>query len=314
MSITIFGIELPLYGIMFFLGIAAAAVVAIFLIKRRNIEGFDFACGAVYAMIGAILGAKLLFLLVSIDQVKMVIESSLTVLEKVEILLKGGFVFYGGLIGGILGLLIYGWQFKTKMASYFDVCATVLPLGHAFGRVGCFFGGCCYGIEHDGWFSHVYGADWFAQPDKVITPIGVPLLPVQLIEAMCLLALFAGLMVLFFKNKKKTPWLQTLAYMGAYSVIRFVLEFFRGDKERGGFLGVSTSQWISILLVIAGVLAILYLTVWSKKKAVPADGETTETEDESEQESTVEKTETDEISVKEETLAEEMSAGETDTQ
>ena len=74
-------------------------------------------------------------------------------------------------------------------------------------------------------------------------------------------------MVLFFKDKKKTPWLQTLAYACSYAVVRFVLEFFRGDKVRGGFLGISTSQWISILLIIGSALLIVYLTVWQKKKA-----------------------------------------------
>ena len=270
MSITIFGREIPLYGLLFFTGIGVAALVAyLFLTKRRNIEGFDFVGAAIYAMIGAIIGAKLLALLVSIEYVIIIVQSdNFTFMEKMDALLKNGFVFYGGLIGGILGFKIYGWQFKIKMASYFDVAATVLPLGHAFGRVGCFFGGCCYGVEHDGWLSHVYEEGSVAAGAG--TPIGVPLLPVQLIEAACLLILFAGLMVLFFTNKKKTPWLQTLAYACSYAVVRFILEFFRGDKERGGFLGVSTSQWISILIVIGAVLLILYLTVWQKKKAAKA--------------------------------------------
>ncbi len=284
MSITILGREIPLYGLLFFTGIGIAALVAyLFLTKKRNIEGFDFTGSAIYAMVGAIIGAKLLALLVSIEYVIIIVQSdNFTFMEKMDALLKNGFVFYGGLIGGILGFKIYGWQFKIKMASYFDVAATVLPLGHAFGRVGCFFGGCCYGVEHHGWLSHVYQEGSVAAGAG--TPIGVPLLPVQLIEAACLLLLFAGLMVLFFMNKKKTPWLQTLAYACSYAVVRFILEFFRGDKERGGFLGVSTSQWISILIVIGAVLLILYLTVWQKKKAACAC-ENTSCDGESESES-----------------------------
>lgn len=291
MTISVFGVDIPLYGLMFFIGIAVAATVAFFfMIKRRNIPAFDFACAAVYALIGAIVGAKLLFILVSLKDIIMYMREGLLTFEQV---LKGGFVFYGGLIGGILGFKIYGWQFKIKMADYFDVGATVLPLGHAFGRVGCFFGGCCYGVEHDGWLSHVYQEGSVAAGAG--TPIGVPLLPVQLIEAACLLVLFAGLMVLFFMDKKKTPWLQTLAYACSYAVVRFILEFFRGDKVRGGFLGISTSQWISILLIIGSALLIVYLTIWQKKKAAktcentvcecvetPVETESVETVDEAE--------------------------------
>ncbi len=270
MSITILGKDIPLYGLLFFTGIGiAAAIAGAFLIKRRNIEGWDFVCAAVFALIGAVIGAKLLALIVSWELVIQVMKlDGYTLYEKIDALMKNGFVFYGGLIGGILGFKVYGWIYKTKMSSFFDVGATVLPLGHAFGRVGCFLSGCCYGVEHHGWFSYVYTESTIAE--GAVVPLGVPLFPVQLVEAACLLVLFAGLMVLFFKNKKKTPWLQTLAYACSYAVVRFVLEFFRGDKERGGFLGISTSQWISILLVVGSALLIVYLTVWQKRKEAKA--------------------------------------------
>ncbi len=247
MGITIFGKTIPLYGICFFCGIAVAAGIGIFLVKRRRIVFFDFTCGAVYAMIGAILGAKLLFLLVSW---KKIMELGLPL----EAVLKGGFVFYGGLLGGALGLFIYGKQFKTDIRDYLDICATVLPLGHAFGRVGCFFAGCCYGIHYEG-----IGSFTYTDPTSTSTPLNEPLLPIQLIESFFLLLLFATLMLLFFKIDKKG--LVAMVYIIAYAVLRFILEFFRGDVERGAFLNLSTSQWISLVLLCGTVL--MY---WFEKK------------------------------------------------
>ncbi len=246
MKIELFGTEIALYGILFFFGIGVAVILGMCLIKKREIPLFDFACAAVYAMIGAIVGAKLLFIIVSWQEI-VALQLSF------EAILKGGFVFYGGLIGGALGLFIYGKQFKIDMKDYIDVCATVLPLGHAFGRLGCFCAGCCYGIPYDGIGSFVY-----TEPTNAFTPVGVPLLPIQLIEALCLLILFEVLLLIFDKSKQKG--LPALVYMIAYAVLRFVLEFFRGDIERGVLLGLSASQWISI-----GLLAIAFVVLWRKK-------------------------------------------------
>ena len=244
-SINILGKEIPVYGICFYLGIAVAVTVAVFLAKRKKIALFDFTCCAIYVMIGAILGAKLLFIAVSYREI---IRMQLSFIE----IIKGGFVFYGGLIGGFLGAFIYSKQFKESLLVYLDVFATVLPLGHGFGRIGCFAAGCCYGIEYNGAFAHVYETS-----SNIYTPTGVPLFPVQIMEAICLFALFVLLFVLFLKGKRFDGQ-QLLEYALSYSVIRFSLEFLRGDVERGQWLGLSTSQWISVgLFALAIVLLIL---------------------------------------------------------
>lgn len=251
--IQIFGKQIPLYGLFFYTGIACASVVAALICKRKKIDRYDLLCAGVYTMIGALIGAKLLFILVSIDDI---IKYSIPF----ENVLKGGFVFYGGLLGGILGMFIYCKQFKESFAQLAELFATVLPLGHAFGRVGCFFAGCCYGIPYDGPFSHTY--------HNVIgqTPTGIPLLPVQLIEASCLVIIFIVMMILYFKTKEKIG-VAPVTYLMIYSVLRFILEFFRGDAERGTFLGLATSQWVSIGLLIAAIV-VLVLRYQKKKKAV----------------------------------------------
>ena len=243
--ITVLGKGIPLYGIFFYLGILVAATVALFLFRKRGVGAFDLAGSAVYTMIGAFLGSKLLFIAVSLQEIVLYEISFIGII-------KGGFVFYGGLLGGALGLLIYTKQFNNFF-EYADVYAVVLPIGHALGRVGCFFAGCCYGMPHDGPFSYTYTST------VGTTPLGVPLLAIQLIEATLLLLLFLVLLI-FFLLRGKRLGLCCAVYVISYAVLRFVLEFFRGDAGRGVFI-LSTSQWISLFL-----LALTLLLLLQKKK------------------------------------------------
>lgn len=252
MSIQIFGLTIPLYGIFFWLGIFAATAVAAFICKRRGICGFDLVSSAVYTMIMAIVGAKLLFIAVSMDDIITYAERySLGFSEMLPLVLKGGFVFYGGLIGGLAGLALYCIQFKKPLWNYLDLYAMVLPLGHAIGRVGCFFAGCCYGIAYDGPMSHVYHVE------TGFAPVGVPLFPVQLAEASCLLLIFVILLFVYFRTDSSKHY-TVFVYAGSYCIVRFALEFLRGDAERGALWIFSTSQWIS--LIIAAV-ASAYLII-----------------------------------------------------
>ncbi|MBQ9768641.1 MAG: prolipoprotein diacylglyceryl transferase, partial [Clostridia bacterium] len=181
--------------------------------------------------------------------------------DTVLILMSGGFVFYGGFIGGFLGLLIYVKQFKMKFLPFLDVYAAVVPLGHAFGRVGCLFGGCCYGMEYDGPFAVVYHSSL-----NMSTPLNTPLLPMQLIEALGLLLIFAIVLTVYLKGAKTGT--VPVVYVLCYSVMRFTLEFLRADSERGNLLGLSTSQWISLGLIITVILSVIF---YRSKKAKTLD-------------------------------------------
>lgn len=239
-TISLFGYEIPLYGIFFYFGTAIATTMAILLRRRVKIDIFDIAGSGVYVMIGAIAGAKLLFLAISAKQL---IEQHIPI----EAAIKGGFVFYGGLFGGALGLIIYTKQFNMDLWRFADLYTTVLPLGHAFGRIGCFFAGCCYGIpwEHGYTYHSTVGA----------TPLGIPLLPIQLIEAVLLALLFTIQFMLYLHHKR--TYLNTIIYFAVYPVMRFILEFFRGDSERGRFLWFSTSQWVSLLILVTVFIALI---------------------------------------------------------
>ncbi len=246
--IVILGKEIPLYGICFFVGIIISVLIAYILFRREKLDIFDFVCCAVYVLIGSIIGAKLLFIVISIETI---IEYQLSFVE----IIQGGFVFYGGLFGGYLGAIIYGKQFKIDIKDFLNIFAVVLPLGHAFGRIGCFFSGCCYGIEYHGILSHVY-----YDSHNALTPLGVPLFPVQLLESALLFILFGILITIHIQKAHKNKIVNV--YLISYALIRFVLEFLRGDSIRGAFLGLATSQWISLLIIIFLVTK----TIYTKRK------------------------------------------------
>jgi phosphatidylglycerol:prolipoprotein diacylglycerol transferase len=110
-----------------------------------------------------------------------------------------------------------------------DIYALAIPIGHAIGRVGCFFAGCCYGIPYEGIFSHVY-TEAAGQ-----TPLHIPLLSIRLIEASCLLLLFTVNLFLFMRapHRRGVP---LSIYICAYPIIRFVLDFSGETAKEGSFL------------------------------------------------------------------------------
>lgn len=143
---------------------------------------------------------------------------------------KAGFTFYGGLLSGGFFYFTIARFLMARDELLLSLHSAVIPLvvAHAIGRTGCFFGGCCFGSEIiENSFLH----DFFHRH------------PAQLYEA-AILFMFATL--LLWLRKKGTCHL-ALVYLPAYSVCRFFLEFLRGD-DRGVYLALSTSQWISILL------------------------------------------------------------------
>lgn len=173
------------------------------------------------------IGAKVLFLIVSshnhLDQ------------TSASFWLGGGFVFLGGLIGATLFTL---FSLKKKWISLLqlNLMLPALPFAHAVGRVGCFLAGCCYGKQCD---LHAIGLDRY---------------PVQLMES-------AGLVLiglwLHRNNKNKNEQKNLREYLISYGILRFSLEFLRGDEIRGVYLNLlSTSQIVSIAMISIGVVMI----------------------------------------------------------
>ena len=138
---------IPWYGLFIVLGIAAGAVLGYFLMRRNHMEFDDFIQIACFVGLGAMIGAKLLYLIVSWRSIDL---SRITDLEYLNALMGGGFVFYGGLIGGLFGLYLCGKILHIPVLDYARAAIPVIPLVHAVGRMGCAFVGCCYGVPYDG--------------------------------------------------------------------------------------------------------------------------------------------------------------------
>ncbi len=238
---TIFNHDIPFYGLLFVAGFFIAILVSVPKAKRLVLPLSEVTYSAIFAGIGGVLGAKLLSVVTS---VRYIIEYEIPFVD----IIKNGFVFYGGLIGGIIGLFVYAKSFGLPLLPYLNLYTAGTALGHAFGRIGCLFSGCCYGVETSGAFFIVYRKA--IDPN---TPLDTPLLPVQLIESMCLIVIFFICEALFYG--KKTGRYSVYSYLILYPVTRFILEFFRGDLLRGFYAGFSTSQYISVGLFLLGLLS-----------------------------------------------------------
>lgn len=152
--------------------------------------------------------------------------------------LFGSNVFYGGLILVLLVILWYGKREQLSFDSIWALYTPVIPLFMVFGRLGCYFAGCCYGRP----------VPWgIVFPEGCPAPAGIPLFPSQLAESLGQLILFVAIVLLERRLRKK--WTLILYYLTGYGILRFVLEFFRGDSVRGVWI-LSTSQWISIVMIL----------------------------------------------------------------
>ncbi len=244
-SFQLFGLTIPMFGAMMMVGMLAA--FALFIYTRRFIpftEDQLYSC-ALWTIIPGFLGAKLLFWIVEFDQV---LADPHYLLET----LREGFVFYGALIGGVAGMLIYCARKKLPFFAFFDLFAPSLALAQAFGRIGCFCAGCCYGSPSGAACAVVYPP---GSPAHALHP-GEGLLPTQLFESAFLLVLTVVLILIL--RKKKTFGTVSGWYLILYGVWRFIIEFFRSDDR--GFVGsLSTSQFIGIFIVLAGILVLLLI-------------------------------------------------------
>ncbi len=245
-SFHFLGREIPLYGICIVLGGGFATLAGVMVFRRQGWKLEDLILAETLGIAGGFLGAKLLYLAVSWRTIDW--HLFFRDLEYMNFVLGTGFVFYGGLIGSFAGLLFVWKVWHIPVTDYLDKVAFCIPLAHGFGRIGCFLGGCCYGIPYDGPFSVVF------PESNPYTLSGVPLFPVQLLEAAILFLLS---LVLYFRAKKDGRPV-FIEYILLYAIARFLIEFLRYDDEARGIWGVfSTSQWISLLLAAGSLLYLL---------------------------------------------------------
>jgi phosphatidylglycerol:prolipoprotein diacylglycerol transferase len=237
---------LPTYGVMAALGLVFGLMLIVKLGREQGLDPDKLWNLGIIAIVSGIIGAKLLMFLVDFSYYRAHVSEVFSLST-----LQAGGVWSGGVL---LALAMCVWYMRRNglpVLRTCDVFAPGLALGHAFGRVGCFAAGCCFGRE-----THVPWAVTFTNPlanEIVGTPLHVPLHPTQLYEMV--LELCNCLFLVWLIRRKKFEGEIIGTYMIIYGVGRYFIEFFRGDPGRGEFLGfMSGTQAIALGLVVFGGL------------------------------------------------------------
>ena len=177
---------------------------------------------------------------------------------------QGGLMFYGGFILAALVFVAWCRAHRERILPLTDLFAVVVPLGHAFGRIGCFFYGCCYGRLAPASACAVAfprgSPAWHEQLREGLISSNaahaLPVLPTQLFEAAAVALLFAALCALYCRFWKRAPGLLSGAYLVGYACIRFGIEILRGDP-RAAVGPFSISQTISLALFLVGATLVV---------------------------------------------------------
>ncbi|MDH7499696.1 MAG: prolipoprotein diacylglyceryl transferase, partial [candidate division NC10 bacterium] len=238
------------YGLFISMGVLLAIALAAREARREGLDPQKMLDLGFYLLVASIIGSRLLFVLIFYPDY---LHRPWAIFK----LWEGGLVFYGGFV---LALAVGIWYLRRNRLPLWrtaDLWAAPLALGHALGRIGCFSAGCCYGKP-----SSVPWAVTFSDPQSLAI-LGVPLHPVQLYETLSNFLLFCFLFLFrrFRRFEGQVFWL----YVLLYSLLRFLLEFYRGDAR--GFLlppYLSISQGISIPLAVASLIMLSHL---SKRRA-----------------------------------------------
>jgi len=213
-----------------FLGGLVCMFFLFFQIESFQIEFSTYLKLIVASIFGCFLGSKLLYCIATIPNY----NGDISVLGLLVFYLQSGYVFYGGLFGALIAIyFVKTFDYRLKKKNIYQFMTPIFPLFHAFGRIGCFLAGCCYGVKLN-------------SPIVVLGLIQLNRLPTQLIESVFEIFLFGILYIMYRKRKSN---LLTI-YLSSYATFRFVLEFFRDDADRGFWGWWSTSQWISIFILL----------------------------------------------------------------
>lgn len=244
---VVFGI-IHMYGLMIGIGLALGFGILAFYFKKKGIDDkfadFVFMNGIISVLLG-FLSATLF-------------QAFYNYIENPD---KGfnfgsGMTFLGGLIGGVVCFLVIYFimykRYETRLYEALSIIPCTIVMAHGFGRIGCFFAGCCYGVPTDSFL----GVTFPGHSQAVH--------PTMLYEAAFLFVLFGVFTFLLFKFDFKH---NMSLYLVSYGIFRFLLEFIRGD-HRGELLGfISPSQTWSALMVILGVALYFLTDRFYKKKA-----------------------------------------------
>ncbi len=238
------------YGVLLAGAYLVALQLAVARARRQGLDAGRVMDLGIWLIIAALVGAKLMLIAVDWDYFRQQPRELLS-------LVRAGGVFYGGLIGAVAVGFFLVRRYKLNIWSTGDLMAPGIALGHVVGRFGCLLAGCCYGRPTD-----VALAITFTNPvanANVGTPLNIPLHPTQLYDARAELLILGVLLLTERRGKPfagRTFWM----YIGLYAISRFIIEYIRGDIQRGTVFGnMSTSQFVSLLLVPAALAMLWFL-------------------------------------------------------
>jgi phosphatidylglycerol:prolipoprotein diacylglycerol transferase len=267
------------YGLLIALGVLAGVFVAVRRARKVGVAPEFILDMAFFGVLIGFIGSRVLYILTDLPEF---FRDPLPL-----ILTRSGYVFFGGLIAAIFFSIWFIRRRRVDPWQIGDVFAPSVALGHAFGRVGCFFSGCCYGaICPAGWtrlgvrFPKVVDPHTgdlmfsFAYQDHLRNNLipesathSLPVFPVQLYEAGANLLIFAGLMLLWRRRRFRGQVFA--AYLAAYGATRFLTEFLRGDYYdlalRDYLYRGQMSQIVSLIAVAAGI------TIWLLRRHTPLE-------------------------------------------
>lgn len=245
------------YGVL----LAAAYLLGLWFAVRRaraaGLDGGQVLDLGIWVIIAALVGAKALLFVVDFRYFTASWDNFVS-------LLRAGGVFYGGLIAAVVVCIYQLRKHRLPLWTSGDLFAPGIALGYMVGRLGCLLAGCCYGRP-----AEVAWAITFTDPAaaaNVGTPLGVPLHPTQIYESLAGLAILLVLLGTERRGRQfagRTFW----TFVLLYAVLRFGLEFFRGDPRGEVFASLSTSQFISLVLFPLSLFMLWWL---GRPAAAPA--------------------------------------------
>lgn len=247
------------YGVFLALAFLCAILIAVKLGERDGLPRQKIYDLSLWMLLAALVGSKILMLFTEPEY-----RANPLQLLSLDFLRSGG-VFYGGLLGAILTGYFLMRRYNLPWWKTADACAPGIAIGNFFGRQGCFAAGCCWGKP-----TNLPWGVKFTELGHQITgvPIDTYLHPTQLYESFSMLIVFFFL--LWLHKHRRFSGQVILFYALLYSLIRFVIEFFR-DDPRGDILGLTTLTGLStsqIISIIIGVSALILLIVrWRRANA-----------------------------------------------
>lgn len=248
------GIPLATYGVLLAIGFILALWMTARLAERDGLPKNRVYDLGLYILAASLVGSKLLMVITEWNDY----GGDWRRILSFDFLRSGG-VFYGGFIAAVIASVILMRRWNLPWRKTADAFAPGIAVGHAIGRLGCFSAGCCWGVPTTSWI----GVRFTEKASELTgVPIDSALVPTQLIEAAANLLIFAFL--LWLTKRRKFEGQIIYSYLMIYSVARFIIEFWR-DDPRGTVFGLSTSQFISIVMFAFGFIMTLYY--WRRMKS-----------------------------------------------